>query len=276
MNEDSEASEQNLDVDGADAAQGPRYVYAIGKIVPRFGSLAIEHEMAHLVAQEDRAGRTDLEVMSDVLSAGGNRYLARQVTWNLRNLNGRTDLYTIYPRDPEDLDALIGAITAERGPDAIDVVIGLLGPKSPDGTSDVVWADKIYSFDLNELISSIPRPDDKEATSFDASAKELISRITQLGDNSGAQSEHRALNYLILRESTLYELVARKYAEDSTLSSLELVETAQPDGRELQTVILTFRNRRTNFEEEFYIVVDTTEEFPFTVTSLRQYLRKYP
>ena len=53
------------------------YVYALGRIEPRFPSLAVEKEFAQATGRADTAGLTDRQALHAVLSERQNRYLAR-------------------------------------------------------------------------------------------------------------------------------------------------------------------------------------------------------
>jgi len=64
--------------------------------------------------------------------------------------------------------------------------------------------DQLYSFDIDSLVSSMPRPQDVSAARFRPTAEELFSRVMQLADNAGATDEHRAVNYLAVRYPAIY------------------------------------------------------------------------
>src|SRR3954471_14117126 len=87
-----------------DAARAPEFVYAIGRIEPRFPSLAVEREFAQVRGARDTAGMTDHEVLHEVLTARSNRYLARRLCWIL-TIEG-LETYILAPQDPVDLELL--------------------------------------------------------------------------------------------------------------------------------------------------------------------------
>ena len=165
------------------------YVYALGRIEPRFPSQGVEKEFAQVVGRAPSKGKTDREVMKAVLSDRDNRYLARQLCWVL-TLQG-LETYLLTPRDPVDLDLLIDAVRATPKPTDLDVVIGLRGPVAPPEMCNglmvpVVSFDQIYSFDRDALIKAIPRPPKAGAREYSSAAEELFDRIMQLTDNAGA------------------------------------------------------------------------------------------
>src|SRR4051812_6148590 len=60
---------------------GAGAVYAVGRIEPRFPSIAVEKEFAQLVGRADPTKRAGYDLMRDILTDPDNRYLARRVCW---------------------------------------------------------------------------------------------------------------------------------------------------------------------------------------------------
>jgi len=83
----------------------PAYVYAIGRIEPRFPTLSAEKEFAQATGRAETAGLSDRRALHAVLSQRENRYLARQFCWVLTIES--LDTYILQPRDPADLDLLV-------------------------------------------------------------------------------------------------------------------------------------------------------------------------
>jgi PatG Domain len=104
----------------------PSYVYAIGKVEPRFPSLSVEKEFAQITGRTETAGLSDRQALQRVLSDRQNRYLARQLCWVL-TIEG-LDTYLLYPRDPSDLGLLVEAVRPVPSPLDVDVVIGTQAP----------------------------------------------------------------------------------------------------------------------------------------------------
>ncbi|MGH3428408.1 MAG: hypothetical protein ACRDQZ_12715, partial [Mycobacteriales bacterium] len=186
------------------------FVLALGQVEPRFPSLAVEREFAQAIGQTTTAGQTDRQAMQTILADRANRYLARQICW-VFTIEG-LETYLLTPRDPVDLELLIDSIRPNARATDKNVVIGVRGPIAPaeacNGlTVPIVVFDQLYSFDRDELIGAIPRPEklskDKEEQ-FQATANELFDRIMQMSDNAGATDEHRAVNYLAIRYPAIY------------------------------------------------------------------------
>ena len=250
------------------------YVYAIGRIEPRFPSPGVEKEFAQVIGRTPTKGKTDREAMRTVLSQPENRYLARQLCWVL-TLQG-LETYLLTPRDPVDLDLLIEAVRGTPRPTDLDVVIGLRGPIAPPEMCNglmipVVSFDQIYSFDREALIKAIPKPSKVGAKEFTSAAEELFDRIMQLTDNAGTTDGYRALNYLAVRYPAIYASTAEQFADGASLTAVDVRSSPLSAVRKIVDVIFAFTNRTTDVVEKFFVRVDVAEEFPFLVTKLSPY-----
>jgi hypothetical protein len=254
--------------------QARSYVYALGRIEPRFPSPALEKEFAQVTGRAETKGKTDREAMQAVLSARENRYLARQLCWVL-TVQG-LETYLLMPRDSADLELLVEAVRPTPRLTDLDAVIGLRGPIAPPEMCNglmvpIVLFDQIYSFDRDALIKSIPRPEKVTAKEFQPAAEELFDRIMQMTDNAGATDENRALNYLVVRYPAIYTKVAEQFAANASLSAVEVRPSPLSAVRKIVDVIFAFTNRNTDVTEKFFVRVDVSEEFPFLVTKMSPY-----
>ena len=201
---------------GAAAGSPASYIYALGQIETRFPRPSVEKELAQATGRAETAGSTDRQAFQNVLSQRENRYLARQLCWVL-TVQG-LETYILQPRDPADLDLLIGALRGPPDPVPwISTVIGVRGPIAPPEYCNglmipIVAFDQIYTFSKDALIEAIPRPDSIPAERFGAAARELFDTIIQMTDNAGATDENRAMNYLAVRYPTIYARVAELLA----------------------------------------------------------------
>jgi hypothetical protein len=158
-------------------------------------------------------------------------------------------------------------------------VIGVIGPPAPPEACGglalaTLAVDQVYSFDRDALIDSIPLPDDLDPGDedrFRATAGELFDRIMQLADNAGATDEHRALNYLAVRDPSIYGQTARAHRANQSLSAVEVRPSRLTGVRKIVDVILSYTHRSTGVTEQYFTRVDVTEEFPFIVTKLSPY-----
>ncbi len=115
---------------GASAFEARSFVYALGRIGPRFPSLAVEKEFAQVAYRaDDTKGLTDRQTAHSILSNRENRYLARQVCWVL-SIEG-LETYILVPRDPVHFDLLTEAMRPAPSPTDMDVVIGVRAPIAP-------------------------------------------------------------------------------------------------------------------------------------------------
>ena len=173
----------------------PSYVYVLGRIEPRFPSLSVEKELAQATGRAETAGLTDRQALHGVLSERRNRYLVRKLCWVL-TIEG-LETYILHPHDPADWDLLVEALRPTPRPGDVDAVIGVRGPIAPPQLCNgllvpIVLFSQIYSFDVDSLIKSIPRPEAMTEDQFTPAAEELFGRIMQMADNAGATDEHRA------------------------------------------------------------------------------------
>jgi len=135
----------------------------------------------------------------------------------------------------------------------------------------IVVFDQIYSFDREELIKAIPRPDKTPAKEFAPAAEELFDRIMQMTDNAGATDEHRALNYLAVRYQAIYANAAEAFGRNASLTAVDVQTSPLSGTRKIVDVIFRYSNRSTDVTEKYFCRVDVTEEFPFLVTKLSPY-----
>lgn len=260
--------------EAANANTPPAYIYAIGRIEPRFPRLSVEKELAQATGRSDTKGLTNRQALQAVLSEPQNRYLLRQLCW-VMTVEG-IETYLLIPRDPVDYVLLAEALRAAPNSMDIDVVIGQRGPIAPPEMCNglmvpMVAFDQIYSFDRESLIQAIPRPEKTPAKEFTAAAAELFDRIMQMADNTGAADEHRALNYLAVRYHAIYEKAAQAFAHSASLTAVEVRTSLLSGTRKILDVIFSFANRNTDVVEKSFVRVDVTEEFPFLTTKLSPY-----
>ena len=260
--------------DAFGAAAASAYVYAIGRIEARFPTLAVEKEFAQATARTDTAGKTDQQTYHAVLSQREYRYLVRQLCWVL-TIQG-LDTYLLAPRDPADFDLLVEAIRPTPRADDLDVVIGVRGPTAAPTMCNglllpIVAFEQIYSFDRALLVQAIPRPDESTPEQFGPAAEELFSRIMQLTDNAGNSDEHRALNYLAMRYPAIYARAAAAFAQDFSLTGVDVRRSQLSSTRSIVDVIFAYTNRNTDFTEKFSVRCDMTGMFPFLVNKLSTY-----
>lgn len=259
---------------GASGSEARTYIYALGRVEPRFPSPGVEKEFAQATGRGQTKGMTDREVLYSVLSARENLYLARQLCWVL-TLQG-LETYLLVPRDSAELKLLVEAVRPVPRLTDIDVVIGLRGPMAPPKMCNglmvpLVVIDQVYSFDREELIKSIPRPEKVAVKEFQTAAEELFDHIMQMTDNAGATDENRALNYLAVRYPAIYAKVAEQFVVNASLSAVETRPSPLSATRKIVDAIFSFTNRKTDVVEKFFVRVDVTEEFPFLVTKLSAY-----
>ena len=102
-------------------------------------------------------------------------------------------------------------------------------------------------------------------------AEEVLDRILQLAGNTGATDEHRVANYIAVRYPGLYGWVAEAFAQNKSLTSVEIRPSPLSGARKVLRVVLTLRHRTTDFVEKVAADVDATGGYPFLVNGLAGY-----
>jgi PatG Domain len=256
-------------------ATPPAWIYAIGRIEPRFPKISIEKEFAQALGRDKAAaGLTDRQALQSALSKPENRYLAKQLCW-VMTIEG-LETYILVPRDPVDLSLLVEALRPTPQPWDLDCVIGVRGPiAGPEVCNGlmvpIVVFDQIYSFDRDSLIKAIPKPEKTTAKEFAPAAEELFDRIMGMADNAGSADEHRALNYLAVRYPRIYEAASEAFGRNESLSGVEVNPSPLSGTRKVVDVIFSFTNRSTDVIAKQAVRVDVTDQFPFLVTKLAAY-----
>jgi hypothetical protein len=255
----------------------PSYVYALGQVVPRFPTLAVEKELAQATGRAETAGLADRQALHAVLSKRENRYLARQLCYVL-TVEGM-EAYILQPRDPADFELLVDAVRPTTRPADVDVVIGVRGPIAPPEMCNglmvpIVVFDRMYSFDVDSLVKSIPRPEKISAEKFAPAAEELFMNIMQMADNAGATDEHRALNYLAVRYSAVYAQAAECHGRACSLTAVEVRPSRLSGVRKIVDVVFGYTDRQTDVTEKYFVRVDVTEAFPFLITKMSPYYER--
>ncbi|HXJ92235.1 MAG TPA: hypothetical protein VMT20_05080 [Terriglobia bacterium] len=259
---------------GNGTTSSPSYIYALGRIEPRFPKISVEKEFAQALGRDNVAGLTDRQALRAALSKPENRYLVRQLCW-VMTIEG-LETYIVGPRDPADFSLLVEALRPTPQPWDLDCVIGVRGPiAQPEMCNGlmvpIVVFDQIYSFDRDSLIKAIPRPKETSAKEFAPAAEELFDRIMQMTDNAGATDGNRALNYLAVRYPRIYEVVAEAFGRNESLSAVEVNPSPLSGTRKVVDVVFAFTNRNTDVVSKQAVRVDVTDEFPFLVSKLSPY-----
>lgn len=218
----------------------PSFVYATGRIEPRFPLLSVEKEFAQAIGRAATQNLSDRQALHHALTRPENRYLIRQLCW-VMTLAG-LETYILVPRDPADFHLLVESLRPTPHATDVDVVIGLKGPITQPAMCNglmvpIVAFDQIYSFDFDSFIKSIPRPEKIESEQFRAVAEEVFAHLIQLADNAGSTDEHRAINYLLMRYPGIYATVAEAHAQNASLSAVEARPSALSGTRRILEVI---------------------------------------
>jgi PatG Domain len=258
---------------GGAAAATSSFVYALGRVEPRFPSLSVEKEFAQAVGRAQTAKLADRQAIHTVLTQPENAYLIRQLCW-VFTIEG-IDCYVVVPPGSEEARYLVEALRPSPREGDIDVVIGSIGPpvggRACNGLMlPSVALTQIYSFNIDELVAKLPRPKEVGEAAF----KAVVQTLLQLTENPGVRPDHRAINYLVTRDPALHAAVAQRAQHKESLAGVEVRLSALSTSRQIKEVVLTFRQRETDAAERLFARVDTTELFPFLVSKLAPYTER--
>ena len=256
------------------------YVFAIGKVNFRFPTKSLEMELIQAIGQKPKGGTKGLtksEVDHKILTDANYRYITRQLCWifNIENL----ETFVLVPHDPLDIDRLAESIRPNPDFGDVDVIIGRRGPMAPPEMCNgimlpIVLVDKIYSFDRDAIIKSIPRKEGIDESQFKKTSSEVFNHIIQIADNAGSTNEHRALNYLAVRYDELYNRTQLMQDEDYSFTGVEVRLSRLTGSRKVVDAIFTYENRNNRAFQKWFVRVDVTEEFPFLVSPLQPYFER--
>jgi hypothetical protein len=251
------------------------YIYSAGQVeAPIFPTEDLEKEYAQVVGESYADGLTDRQTLHAILSQPENRYIVRRMCW-VFSVAG-TETYILQPCCGQGFDMLVQSLRPVPHNNDIDVVIGVRGPNAPaimckGRPLPIVIFDKIYSFDRDELIKSIPKPKKMTQKDFAPAAEELFRKIMQMADNAGSTDEHRALNYLAVRYDAIYAKAAEMYEKNYSLSKFEWRSSSVSGVHKILDVIFSYKHRQTDFVDKYYCRVNITGQYPFLHAKLSPY-----
>jgi len=261
----------------------PSFVYVLGRIIPKFPSESVEKEYRQAIAREGsekskarskKDSLTEDETKKVLLTDPQYRYLARQMCWVL-TVQG-LETYILLPRDAADLGLLCDSLRDMPLPTDIDVVIGVRGPIAPPELCNglmlpVVSIDQLYSFNVDALINSIPRPEKSTEKEFIKGATGLFQMIQQMTDNAGATDGYRALNYLTVRDPLIYHELWQKQEAGFLLTDAKVRPSRLTNLRKVMDVIFCYSHKQSGVVQKSMVRIDVTEEFPFIASELSPY-----
>jgi hypothetical protein len=258
------------------AAGESRFVYAIGRLAPQFQSLDVEKEFAQLAAGVKGREASEHHRLKTVVEQEENLYLAHHICW-VFTVQG-IDSFAIVPRDNNDARQLIDAFVPASEEDVVNVLVGRTATTPPawDWSSTglrLISADQLLRFTLDEFVEALDKDyrgggsEGSADPDHRAAMRELFFRLTRRVDNQGVTDTDRARNYVALRYPALYHATLKALSEGKALMGIEARPTLS-GARQLVSVRLVFRDRRTQIVERYSCMVDVTGEFCFLAAPL--------
>jgi hypothetical protein len=187
------------------------------------------------------------------------------------------ETYILIPTDPLDIDRLAQAIRPAPSPGDIDVIIGRRGALASAEMCNglmvpIVAVDQIYSFDRDTLMKAIPKRKGESDDQFKKTSEAVFNSIIQITDNAGATDEHRAINYLAVRYDEIYNRTQLMQNENYSFTTIDVRPSTLSGTRKIVDVIFSYENRTNRAVQKWFARLDVTEEFPFLVSPLQQYI----
>ncbi len=248
------------------------YVYAIGRIYPKFPNESVEKEYNY-ASNEFKANGPANALPYQVLSQGRNLYLAQMMCWILQ-IDG-VDTYIVKPRSDVELYHLIAALAPVNvGEVKFDVIIGnrgpIAGPNECNGLQlPTVVCNLSYDFTFNQFTTAI-KEQIKDVP--EAIVNSMLQQMLKISDNAGETDAHRAINYLTIRSKDIYYMAWQMHLDEPTipyplgLYLLEAVDVKPSNvqgNRRIVDVIFTWISRDRVEKTYWYLKVDVTEQLPF-------------
>lgn len=255
----------NLAAAGTTSGQ-PQYVLAIGKIRLTYPSESVEKHFAQVIGRHDSKGRSDLQVLREVLHKPENRYLARLACWTLDIMD--FPAYVLHPRG-EDYTLLIDALRPASG-STIDVVIGeIKGLATPRECNNLqlprVVFDTAYVFEKEQLVKEMTKPEKMPAKDFEGIAQEVFDRAMRPNKGIGLDIPK---NFVFVFYDKVYGLAAQKASEGYSLVSIDAQPSQVSGPHQLASVCMKFRHRQTDLTERYCCTVNCDGEFPYLAEPL--------
>ncbi|WP_372672733.1 cyanobactin maturation protease PatG family protein [Amycolatopsis kentuckyensis] len=250
-----------------------RWVYAIGRLVPRFPDLGVEKEFAQAaggIAANELIGTDQLRA---VLVRAENAYLAPLMCWVFAT--SEVETFMLRCADAENATRLVQALPSQEDTDrTVQAIVGVARPADPSDPCvatglPLVSVDHMLTFTVDEFIEALVAEVDEELKD-DArrAANDVFVRLTRRSGNWGLTDEDRARNYAALRYAQLYHLVFAAQRDNKSFLGFEVRASASPGTRQLVAIRVVFRERRTDVVERYQCLIDVTDRFPFLATSL--------
>jgi hypothetical protein len=257
-------------------------VYAYGRVGARFPSLSLEKEFyqsLEIVAPRgpssdfnvtdpvdvdilnQELSRTDL--LYSVLSKPENIYIARDMVWVFRDLEGVLE-YVIVPGSDDEVTRLVNALAPGRdGTPASLILIGDMA--SPSGGPSSITAPRVRLVALRTQL--VPAP-----IGANPGDQTLFQQVQSLLINPGKKDGDRALNFVLLNHGDFYSTTRSlmqpvRGAQTAYGFNLSQAETSlrEINQTELVDVIFTFVPEMSGPQIQYYASVNVTSLFPFIV-----------
>lgn len=240
-------------------------VTLVGAVTAAFPGIAVEKQFAQLLGKKDFAGQTDRETMHSILDKRENRYLAFNMCFQFTPYGmGTSPAYVVVAEHREDIALLIDTLKRPPSASEFDVVQGRIVGTAPPAMCNaqqlpIVAFSQLYSFRVADFIKSIKRPERTPAKEFETACEEVFYRTLRVASN--ATGVKLGLSYALLHYQGLYQLVAEKFGENSSLTHIGVKPSQSTPN--CADIGLKFVGRETQFVETYSFLVNYAGPFQY-------------
>ncbi|MEM9454774.1 MAG: S8 family serine peptidase [Myxococcota bacterium] len=257
---------------GCDPGPPMGFVYSSGTLAPHFANEGDRREFETRAREMERPVNDFFSILSKY------RYLARRICWVLMVNERPTGI--LLPGSGSDLDEFIQGLGPEQHANYDVMVTGVRGSTAPPDKCDGLEVPMVSVAELNyftqaALLNKL-RDEACQSSGFSPSEiEQAINRVWMLGGiwkNPGFNDEQRAINFVALRNTFLYEKTVFMDKDTTTKYWLEALSAhvhETMDGRSVADVDATYENSN-NQRRTFRAEVDVTDLFPFLSKSLTE------
>lgn len=166
--------------------------------------------------------------------------------------------------DRDDIALLVDTLKRPLSTSEFDVAEGRIVGMAPPAMCNsvqlpIVAFSQLYSFGVETFIKSIKRPEKIPAKEFETACEEVLYRTLRVASN--ATGVGLGLSYAALHYRGLYQLVAEKFSENSSLTHIGVSQSqANPNCADIR---LKFVRRDTGFTETYCFLVNYGGPFQY-------------
>ncbi len=267
------------------------FIYALGRVSYIYPNDSVKNEVNQARFRADiPADMWESEALAKLLSDDNKSefyYLATKLCW-IFTLD-RMEVYILIPSTATLLDGLINTLTSAARDfrkkliqePTVDLIIGKKGPISPPGMCGnlvlpLADLDQVSTYKVQDIVKRIKQEWNNKLgvpkDSFEKYIDNIFEKMLEAAHNEGATDEQRAVNYLIIRASSIYIESAKLQHRSLMLENISSLPVKDVGTRKIAEVVFDYRSKLPGgLLERYSIKVDVTGQFPFLVSGFSSY-----